>query len=365
VDVNSWPAKPLCSPPNDAACADLRNNYRGCRQPIIYAPAVAVDSTSVSTDVPALRVLFGTGKLDDAPSDNLDQAKMSFYNLKDRVKLYSTTISGVTSLTALPNISATGLYTVTPANTAGQPDTITSSGSSLSNGFSISGTRFGITQEDGACYSETSGTNQLMWAGLSCPETRGDDCCNWATSADQPDCCQQGSMTVSPAPARTCPNCTSSPTSCPEIDSTTGLYNPCWNCIFDFAYAGERVVGKAVISSGYVYFTTYTPPDPGGCGTGGTSRLYILDYRCKTFPDGFNPLTGTAGLTVTNLTTTDSTSSQYGVVVDLGTGMASRPVLDSKGGSVLIQKSDGTFIRFPAAKSLISPIQFKGGWSEK
>ena len=224
LDVNSWPAKPLCSPPNDRACADLRNNYRGCRQPIVYAPAVAVDSGSVSTATPALRVLFGTGKLDDAPSDNLDAAKMSFYNLKDRIKLYSTTVSGVTSLTALPNVSAAGIYALTAATTAGQPDTVTSSGSNLSNGFTISGTRFGIMHGDGACYSETSGTNQVMWAGLSCPEGRGSDCCNWATSADQPDCCQQGSMTASPAPARTCPNCTSSPTSCPQIDSTTGLY---------------------------------------------------------------------------------------------------------------------------------------------
>jgi type IV pilus assembly protein PilY1 len=365
VDVNFWPAKPLCTPPNDRNCADLRNNFRGCRQPIIYAPAVAVDSRSVSSDTPALRILFGTGKLDDAPSDNLDQAQMSFYNLKDRVKLYSTTSNGLTSLTGLPNVSATGSFAVTPAYTPGDPDTVTSAGSNLSNGFTISGTRFGILHGDGACYSETGGTNQLMWAGMACSEARGDDCCNWVTSANQPDCCQQGSTTASPAPARTCPNCTSSPTSCPQIDGTTGLYTPCWNCIFDFAYPGERIVGKAVIAGGYVFFTTFSPPDPGGCGTGGTGRLYILDYRCRSFPEDFDPLLGTSGLRVVNLMTNESTPRQYGVMVDLGTGMPSRPVLDSKGQSVLLQKSDGTFIRFPAPKFLVSPIQFKGGWDEK
>jgi type IV pilus assembly protein PilY1 len=324
-----------------------------------------VDGKSVSTDSPALRVLFGTGKLDDAPSDNLDSAKMSFYNLKDKVKLYSTTVSGVTTATALPNITTANTYTVTPAGTAGEPDTITSAGTGHANGFTISGTRFGINHGNGECYSETSGTNQLMWAGLGCDETRGDKCCNWVTSADSPDCCQQATTTIDPAPARTCPNCTTNPNNCPNIDSTTGLYTPCWNCIFDFAVNGERIVGKPIIAGGYAFFATYTPPDPGGCGTGGTGRLYILDYRCKTFPDNFNPLLGASGLTVTNLMTGEATPRQYGLSIDLGTGMPSRPVLDSKGESVLIQKSDGGFVRIPAPKFLSGPIQFKGGWSEK
>lgn len=367
MNINYWPTKPLRSGDlTDPASCDQQNAFRGCRQPIAYAPAVAVDSGSLHSSSPALRVLFGTGKLDDPPNDNDDQARMSFYNLKDAVRLFSTPDG--TGKWALPPINpvGSGQYTISKASTPGAPDTVTPSGSGWDKGFTINDTHFGIIHGDCMCYDESStdASKYLRWAGLSCDDTRGDKCCNWATSANTPDCCEQATVTPIANATRSCPNCaSSSSTDCPTTDSS-GQTKPCWSCIFDFSDAGERVVGKAVISGGYVFFTTYTPPDP-GCSTGGTGRLYIMDYRCKTFPDNFNPLLGSGGYSVTQLTTTEAVPHQYGIAVNLGTGMPSRPVLDSKGQSVLIQKSDGTFVRFPAPKFLVAPIQFKGGWTEK
>jgi len=366
LNVNFWPVKPLRSSITTVNSCDDQNVYRGCRQPIAVAPTVVLDGKSVSTSAPALRVLFGTGKLDDSPGDNGDMARMSFYNLLDRIKLFQTTLNSVTTDTALPGISASGSYTLTPAVTAGNPDTVTTVGTGQSNGFTITGTHFGITHGDGVCYSESSSdtSKDLIWAGLDCSEGHREKCCNWVNTAEQPDCCEQLTLSNHDVGQRSCPNCTSNPSSCQTIDGTANKITPCWGCIFDFENRGERVLGKAVTAGGYTFFSTFTPSD-NACAMGGTARLYILDYRCKAFPDNFNPLIGQSGLLVTNLMTNESTPHQFGVVIDLGTGMPSRPVLDSRGESVLIQKSDGGFVRIPAPKYLVSPIQFKGGWSEK
>ena len=66
----------------------------------------------------------------------------------------------------------------------------------------------------------------------------------------------------------------------------------------DLEHTGEKVVGKAVVFAGVVYFTTFEPgaasatPSSDPCDTGGdqgTARLYALCYEtggiCNDFPD--------------------------------------------------------------------------------
>ena len=74
VAVDFWKTKFIpkggASDPIDSTteCDDEANYFRGCRQPITVAPSVSVDSSTVYSASPSVRILFGTGKFDDVIS---------------------------------------------------------------------------------------------------------------------------------------------------------------------------------------------------------------------------------------------------------------------------------------------------------
>ncbi|MBI4963373.1 MAG: hypothetical protein HY913_08850 [Desulfomonile tiedjei] len=388
MNIEFWPTKPLpaeSTGTNPTTC-DQTNIFRGCRQPIQSAPAISYDAGSTATANPQLRVLFGTGKFDKVEggaNDRTDLTKMSFYNLTDDIKSFNcvTDADGVKTCLALPEIAPTATYTIDTATT---PATITLAPAVSANpesGFMLTGTNFGLTFGEGACKSdnnaspptapydylrsceETTGTcdaaTLLRVCGTAsdpgyaecaadCKQTfsRDGKCCEWklAPPTGGPDCCQ-GTCTKS---------CSGSPEKC----------SPCWSCIYDFATPGERVIGDPLIAFGLVFFTTYIPTsDP--CAAGGHGWLYMLDYRCQSLGDGFNPVSESFGRNVIQL-------PDFGAKVDLGTGMPSEPVMDSTGEYVFVQKSDATVVKIGAGGGggggggggSYKAIQFKG-WDKK
>ena len=163
--------------------------------------------------------------------------------------------------------------------------------------------------------------------------------CTWVKSDGSADCCQS---------------------SCSA---------PCFKCVYDLTLPtnsgpAERFSAKPLIAGGYVFATSFVPSsDP--CDFTGTGYLYIFNYVCEALASNVEIVSDdTSTLTVSNLTSTSgTTSSVTGVQVSLGSGMPSKPVLDSSGKNVIVQMSDGTLLRIPV--SLASkPLQVKG-WREK
>jgi len=87
---------------------------------------------------------------------------------------------------------------------------------------------------------------------------------------------------------------------------------------------GERVTEPAVVVAGAVFFTTFVPSQE-VCAAGGNSWLYRLDYENGSVPD-------------------DGESDQWdgNRSIDLGQGVASRPVVDIVNETVIVQSSDAT-----------------------
>ncbi len=89
------------------------------------------------------------------------------------------------------------------------------------------------------------------------------------------------------------------------------------------------MVRKALIAGGLLFFTTTTPPTT-QCESQGTSKLYVLSYDCGVIPGGksifVDPTISAIGLKTGETNTYDP----RGWVVDLGAGVASNPVLDSR-----------------------------------
>ncbi|HBD07101.1 MAG TPA: hypothetical protein DCZ69_02475, partial [Syntrophobacteraceae bacterium] len=122
----------------------------------------------------------------------------------------------------------------------------------------------------------------------------------------------------------------------------------CFPCMFDLPHVGERVIDSALVAGGYVFFTTFVPKSD-YCSSGGDAYLYVLDYMCR--PLTTNPVLEGGGVSLQFLNTqTQSWSSTKGkfvgaVQVSIGSGMPSRPVLDSSGTSVFVQTSDARMVR--------------------
>jgi type IV pilus assembly protein PilY1 len=377
--VEFWPTKPIpsASDDNNPATCDETNNYRGCRQPIQSAPGVAYDAGTTATTNPKLRVIFGTGKFDKAGigtgNDKTDMTKMSIYNLVDEIKSFNcSTVDGErVCQDALPEITG-GTYSLEVDATQATA-LVLGGGTYPHKGFILDGTNFGLTFGEGACQSETDApydtdkyrgctesdpfacdeaTKQLVCGDDqtcrdNCMTVTRDKCCDWKKpgTTGGPDCCQ-GDCTN--------PVCdTSAPTKC----------RPCWDCIFDFGIDGERVLGDPLIAYGLAYFTTYIPTTT-ACSAGGRSWLYVLDYRCKSLAEGQTPLPSGIGRTQISLL-------HYGAKIDLGTGMASEPVMDSEG-NILVQMSDAQLVKIPrpgggdggGGGGSFRDIQFKG-WDRK
>ncbi|MFH1112478.1 MAG: hypothetical protein V1792_01025 [Pseudomonadota bacterium] len=363
-------------------CDNEANYFRGCRQPITVAPTVSVDSSTVYSKHPSLRIMFGTGKFDDVISagydDLTDKIKMSFYNAEDVI-------------TAGPDLTSSVVCSVaarTGTNTYEKID-FGSTGSGKELGFKITGTNVGIkygtdphvTGVAGASFCGDVGTlteEDEKYCQFGCPPTAAVDCddnqkkeiCDGLTNPDDVTKCKEECQVITRSSdccswVRDCPKDTTTctkghvPDSC-EGDCDNGTHflsasdTPCWKCVFDFSSESERVIGKAAVLGGYVFFTTYIPSKKTtttGCSTTsagvGSGYLYVFDYRCRAFTS--NPLTtlgseGGSGYLVT-AGNGGGASQFYGGRIGLGEGMPSQPVLDSKGESVIVQKSDAALVR--------------------
>lgn len=172
-----------------------------------------------------------------------------------------------------------------------------------------------------------------------CKSTAFQSGCTWTKTGGAADCCES---------------------SCP---------GSCWNCVYDFLRPGERVVDSALVAGGVVLFTTYMPKND-LCSAGGDAYLYALDYQCGTLKR--NPFSNSGFLMIPNANLNHLDSGQYTALMTgsnlvaysakLGTGMPSRPVMDSSGEFVFIQTSDGQIHRMKV--NLPRMIQNKG-WKQR
>jgi type IV pilus assembly protein PilY1 len=87
---------------------------------------------------------------------------------------------------------------------------------------------------------------------------------------------------------------------------------------------GERIVEPDALVSGIVYFTSFAPNDE-MCTTGGRSFLYAMKFRNGAGFDDDDD---------------DSNDSTDGRVIDLGDGIATKPVIDLINEKILVQGSD-------------------------
>ena len=96
------------------------------------------------------------------------------------------------------------------------------------------------------------------------------------------------------------------------------------------AYPAERVLGKALIVSGVVFFTSFVP-NQDICGYGGDARLYAIDYIYGV---------------VDGVVLTEMESGKRHI--DIGLGIPSEPVFyydpKTKMASVIVQKSDSEIV---------------------
>jgi type IV pilus assembly protein PilY1 len=96
------------------------------------------------------------------------------------------------------------------------------------------------------------------------------------------------------------------------------------------AFPAERVLGKALIVSGVVFFTSFVPNDD-ICGYGGDARLYAVDYIYGVVDD-----------VVLDEMQPDERH------IDIGVGIPSEPVFyfdpGTKKVSVIVQKSDSNIV---------------------
>jgi type IV pilus assembly protein PilY1 len=116
-----------------------------------------------------------------------------------------------------------------------------------------------------------------------------------------------------------------------------------------------------LIIAGKVFVTTYVPPfDP--CGFTGQGYLYVFDYMCQPFPLDYNPFPEETETVIIPSTTGDGTPTAY--QLSLGSGVPSRPVVDSRGENIIVQMSDGTIKRTKVDLGSAKPVQFKG-WRQR
>jgi hypothetical protein len=321
------------------------NFYRYLNQPITSSPSAAWEEG----DEPALRVLFGTGKLDDKDGTinddfydgrqssandavtELPRAPGSFYNLKDPVQAWTITSSDKINF----NLSSYG-----SSNSVDQvvsPPTTTNKWV-----FSMSSANLTIQIDKKTCPS-TSYSPDTVTAPCadSTPGVRDlSKCCNWIR--------------------------TSSDSDCGENMSSCNGGTPCWNCIFDFSTPGERVLDRPLIVNGTAYFTTVVPGESDPClpgaGVGFTGNLYALDYMCRPLavpPSGLlTPVSGS--IAVSNLT--NASGLIIGQQATILGGIPSRPVLDSSGQHLFVQTSNAAIQVIGIPPSTAAKIR---GWRQK
>jgi type IV pilus assembly protein PilY1 len=118
-----------------------------------------------------------------------------------------------------------------------------------------------------------------------------------------------------------------------DVSSQTKATDKGWYIQLDIpsAYPAERVLGKALVVSGVVFFTSFVP-NQDVCGYGGDARLYAIDYVYGVVDD----------LVLEEMAATERH-------IDIGTGIPSEPVFyfdpKKKKASVLVQKSSSEIIK--------------------
>ena len=257
---------------------------------------------------------MGAGKYEDiegSKNDTTDVAKMSLYNLRELVDFSSlgdsTWTADGTTVTGgvIPNTSGSLNFRVR-ANCSSTVYRCTGEGAE-------SGCNWTST--------DTSSGSQVTYNG-----------CQWYNSTTgSADCCES--------------SCAS----------------PCWSCVFDLLESGEKVINKATIAGGVVFFTSFKPVTNDPCSVGGEGYLYAFNYLCQPFSSGFNPI-GTTALAVETFPGS-STDSISGARVTLGAGVPSQPVLDSTGKFIIVQTSNAELFRV-SVNLQEKMVQIKG-WTEK
>jgi type IV pilus assembly protein PilY1 len=211
------------------------------------------------------------------------------------------------------NVTRPTISTSTTATKLSDSPTLFSMSGSTTSGFKLNGVGMQVTTH---CTSPTYNSS-----------------CTWTTADGTADCCES--------------DCASS----------------CYACLYNLNFEGERVVDSALVAGGLVFFTTFVPKTD-LCSVGGDAYLYIFSYLCV--PLTSDPLadSGFSGTTLESLTS----AGQYaavgaGYVAKLGSGMPSRPVLDSSGEYVFIQTSDAQIHKIKVDLP-VKPMELKGWKNE-
>lgn len=308
--------------------------FRSQTQPMTVQPVASLDRN----DGNKLRVVFGAGKYDDVitgDDDKTDPLKTSIYNLLDPITLPDLTLTTAPDPAEVLGgqiIEDSGLYVYIyprcgPANLS----------SRLAKFYNSQ-----TDSDDRTC----TWVREFDWTVNGQP-----------TAVKAGDCCEKTSA------------------QCEENRT-----NPCWDCVLDLLLPdsgdahqeaeaqtgdpGERVTNKGLIAGGLFFVTSYVPnADP--CKYLGSGYLYILDYACQAFPEGFDPLNDPRFTAVYFLVPGDSSDppAKYGLRLSLGQGLPSNPVLDSSGEHVIIQMSTGEILRI-GVKLLEDPVNLRG-WREE
>ena len=140
----------------------------------------------------------------------------------------------------------------------------------------------------------------------------------------------------------------------------------CWNCIYDFTHDGERVINSALVANKLVFLTTFVPRTDICDSEIGDGYLYILDYQCGKL--SYDPLQYSGRTKKSSIAAlAGGEYAQVGdelVVLKVGAGMPSQPVLDSSGRYVIIQNSTGVIEKLrlpdPTCKDMTEGMK---GWA--
>lgn len=288
--------------------ATASNIFRSTVQPITVTPVAAYDPQR------NLRLYLGTGKFEDVGgtlNDRTDSASMSVYSMKDAA-------ARPTLAAASCNVSPSSLPAVS----------ISCAGS---NSFAMGGFNMLLNFANDVSTGYNTG-------------------CTWVKTNGTADCCESADAT-----------CT----------------NPRWTTIYDFTRSGERVVDSLLVAGTLVFVTSFVPGEDTCSANIGDAYLYVFDYLGGALPASVNPFQSSGFTTVANpnaitaaneyaaITTNTGvagTTQTVGHVAKLGSGMPSRPVLDSSSKYVLVQTSDAQIHRIRV--SVPQRPFYNLGWSE-
>jgi len=276
---------------------------RGPLQPVSAAAEAAFDANK------NLRLYFGTGKFEQVAGDSNDRndlGKNSFYNITLPLDQFSPTDDTTCTATGFPQspaINCSGSDTVNLPVTATDALYIRLQDHSCTD---CEGTA------DAWIDPPDNDTVRAEYVGAGCGSESGVDC---------------------------------------------GCSTDCYKCIMDLTTPGEKVINQPLVAGELVFFTTYVP-QTSTCGTGGVGYVYVVDYMCR--PLASDPFRE-SGL-VSTIFYGDNGSDYSAVRASLGSGMPSRPVLDSTGEHILIQTSDAEIKRI---KIDLKVQDYLKGWQEE